>query len=207
MYHRSVGFLLSVKYLFWGHVEGIAFLILRVDVYGVLLQILKCCVCWWCDCRYCALSWNKCWYDVSHSVLSYLYLFVWHIWVYTSSTWYPTYNTSRIHGAVNRSAHNTIISDNTSHTSVPSLIFNAMMMVLHCREQLAMMQNILASFKLSWYFAQQLCILFESGQQQNVLCTNSVKLKDVILLLRSYHDVKTSDWNYWMLWCHLFTST
>ena len=70
------------------------------------------------------------------------------------------YNKNRIHGAVNRITHNTIISDNTSHTSVPSLIFSAMMMVLHCREQFAMMQNILASFKLSWYFGISAAVMY-----------------------------------------------
>ena len=97
---------------------------------------------------------------MSFTVFCHICTFLCDIWVYTSSTWYPSYNTSWIHGPVNRITHNTIISDNTSHTSVPSLIFSAMIMVLHCREQFAMMQNILASFELSWYFGISAAVMY-----------------------------------------------
>lgn len=200
MYHRSVG-------LLWGHVEGIVFLILCVDVYSV-----------------CCKSWNAVYADgvtisivllaeinvgmMSVTVFCHICTFLCDIWVYASSTWTLLLTQAKCMVQLTKSL--------TTQSSVihkpyfgPSFIFSAVMMVLHCREQFAVMQNVLASFKLSWYFGSSTAVMYIVWiwTTENVSCTNCVKLKGVISLLISYCDVKTCDWNYWMFWCYLFTST
>ena len=165
MYHRSVG-------LLWGHVEGIVFLILCVDVYSV-----------------CCKSWNAVYADgvtisivllaeinvgmMSVTVFCHICTFLCDIWVYASSTWTLLLTQAKCMVQLTKSL--------TTQSSVihkpyfgPSFIFSAVMTVLHCREQFAVMQNVLASFKLSWYFGSSTAVMYIVWiwTTENVSCTN-----------------------------------